>query len=94
MVNDDFVKLQNYSEEFIFPLKHHMQSTESGIQYIATCLVTLMSEEVASNLVSSISINITPINCDIFKQDEGKKIKGNNPMKSRVGDKRQTISLQ
>ena len=26
-VNEDLVKLQNYCEEFVFPLKHHTQST-------------------------------------------------------------------
>ena len=31
-VNKDLVKLQNYCEEFIFPLKHHTQSTESRFQ--------------------------------------------------------------
>ena len=35
-VNEDLVQLRKYSEEFIFPLKHHTQSTEYGFQEIAT----------------------------------------------------------
>ena len=34
-VNEDLAKLQNYSEEFIFTLKHQINSTESGVQEIA-----------------------------------------------------------
>ena len=40
VVNDDLVKIQNHCREFIFPLKHHMQITESGARYIPTCLST------------------------------------------------------
>ena len=36
VVKDDLVKIQNYCEEFISPLKQHTQSTEAGVQYIAT----------------------------------------------------------
>ena len=43
VVKYNLLQLQNYGEEFIFPLKHHMQSTESGVQYISTCLATVIS---------------------------------------------------
>ena len=38
VVNDNLVHIQNYREEFIFILNHHTQSTEDGVQDIATCL--------------------------------------------------------
>ena len=36
-VNEDLLHLHKYCEEFIFPLKHHKQSTEAGYQDITTC---------------------------------------------------------
>ena len=81
LVNDDLVQILNYCEEFIFSLKHHTQSTEYGVQYIATFLTAGISEQDASTLVLLSSIDIAPINHDILKQVEGRKIKGNRHMK-------------
>ena len=36
-VNEDLVQLLKYCEEFMFPLKHHTQITEDGVQEISTC---------------------------------------------------------
>ena len=52
VVKDDLVQLQNYCEEFIFPMKHHTQITESGVKDISTCSATGRSEGDASTLVS------------------------------------------
>ena len=52
MVNNDLAQLQNYREEFIFLLKHLTQSTEYGVEDIATCSATGRSEEDYSTLVS------------------------------------------
>ena len=88
------MKIQNYCEEFIFPLNHHSHSTESGFQYISTCSETGRSEEDASTIFSLCSIEIAPIVCDIFKQVEVRKIKGNRHMISGVGDKRNPLYRQ
>ena len=51
VVNNNLVKIQKDCEYFILPLKHHTQSTESGVQDIVTCSSTGRSEEVYSTLV-------------------------------------------
>ena len=43
VVNCDLVQIQKYHEEFIFPLKHHTQITEVGVQDIETLSVTGIS---------------------------------------------------
>ena len=93
-VNEDLLQIQNYCENFIFPLDHHKQSTEAGVQDIVTCSVIGRSEEDDSTLVFLRSIEITPISCDIFKQVELKKRKGNMHMKSEVDDNRQPLYHQ
>ena len=94
VVNDNLVQLQIYCEEFIFPLKHHTQSTEAGVQDIATWSATGRSEEDASTLVALSSTDIAPINSGILKQFEGRNRKGNSQLQSGVVDKRQPISIQ
>ena len=79
-------EILKYCEEFISPLKHHMQSIEAYIQDSTTFLATGRSEEDASNLVSLYSIDIAPINRDILKRVEGRKINGNRHMTSVIGD--------
>ena len=67
-------EILKYCEEFISLLKHHMQSIEAYIQDSTTFLATGRSEEDASNLVSMLTIKISPINCDIFlKLKEGRE---------------------
>ena len=70
-----FYRSESNCEAFILPLKHHAQFKIAGVQNISPWLATGISEEDASALVSMHSINITPIQCDIFKQVEGSKIK-------------------
>ena len=94
LFNYDLVNPQNYCEQFIFPLKHHTQSTESIFQYILTCSDTGISEEDASTPVSLSSINILPINCVILKQFKVSKRKGEKHITSGVGNNRQPISFQ
>ena len=71
-----------------------MQSTGYDIQYIGKLLATGRSEEDDSTLVSLHSIEIAPINCEILKQVEGSRRKGNMHMKLGVNDKRQPLSHQ
>ena len=66
-------------------MKHHTQRTEAGIQYIVTLSSTLISEEDDSTLFFLRSIDIAPIKCDILKQDEVIKRKGNRNMTSGGG---------
>ena len=93
-VNEDLVHSRKYCEEFILPLKNHTHSTEAGVQEIATCLATEISEEDSSTLVSLCSIYIAPINRDILKQFKGSNRDGNRHMTSGVGDNRQPLSCQ
>ena len=88
------MQLRNYREEFIFPLKHHIQRTEAGVQEIETCSATEISEEDASKIVSICSIKIAPINRDISKQVEVINRKGDIHMKSGVDDNRQILSCK
>ena len=92
--NYDLLQLQKYCEELIFPLKYHTQITEAGVQYIATCTATRISEEDYSTLVSLRPIKTSPIIYDILKQVEEKKIQGNRNSTSGVGDKMQPLSCQ
>ena len=94
VVNIDLVNIRHFCEEFIFPLKHHTQTTETGVQNSAPCLETWISEDYASTPVSICSINIAPINDEILKQVEGIKIKVNRHMASVVGDKRKPLYRQ
>ena len=94
MVNDELVQLQNYYENFIFPLKHHAQSTDAEVQYVETCLAIGRPFEDTTNLVSLRSINITPTNCDILKQIEGRKRKGNNHTALVFGNNKQPLCRQ
>ena len=94
VVNGGLVQPQKYCEDFIFPLKNHMQITEAGVQNIEICSATGRLEEDASTLVSMRSIDIPPINRDILKEFKGRKRKGNNHMVSGVGNKRQPLSFQ
>ena len=73
-------------------MNHHTQITEAGVQEIATCSATGVSEEDASTIVSLCSIEITSINRDILKQVEGSNRNGNMHMTSGVGNNRQPIS--
>ena len=66
VINDELVRLQKYLEEFIFPLKHHTQIIEPGVQDIGTCSATGKSKEDASNHVSLLPIKIAHINCEIL----------------------------
>ena len=70
VLNYELVQLQKYCGEFILPLNHHTQSTESGVQDIATFPEVGRSEEDASTLVSLNPIKISTINCYILKQVE------------------------
>ena len=79
---------------FILPLNHHKHGTETGVQYIATCLATGRSEEDASTLVSLFSIEISSTNREILKQAEVRKIKSNRHMKYGVNDNMQFIYCQ
>ena len=94
MVNNNLVQLFKYGKEFIFPLKHHSQRTEEGVQYIATFQVRGISEEEYSTHVSLVSINTSPTNCNILKQVEGRKIKGNRNMPSGFSDNMHYLSHQ
>ena len=87
LVNGDPVQIQKWFEEFIFPLKHHMQRTESDVKDIATFSATGRSEEDASTLFFLHPIKIAPINCDILKQVEVRKRKDNRHMTSVYGYK-------
>ena len=71
-----------------------MQSTDAGVQDIVTLLETVISEGDASTLVSLCPIKIAPINCDILKQTEGRKRKGNMHMTPGVDNKKQPISCK
>ena len=53
--------------------------------------MTVISEEDDSTLVSLRPIKISPINCGILKQVEGRKRKGNSHMTSGFGDKKQPL---
>ena len=75
-------------------MKHHTQITEAEVQEMSTCSATGRLEEDNSTLVSLRSIDITPINRDIFKQVEGINRKGNIHMISGLGDNSQTIYRQ
>ena len=94
MVINDFVQIQKYCESFIFPLNHHTQITEAGVQDIATCLATGISKDDDSILISLRLIYIAPINHDILEHVKGRKRKGNRHMKSGVGDNSQPVSHQ
>ena len=66
-VSCELAQLQNYFEEFIFPLKYCSESIESGVQDISVCVATRISEDYSSTLVSLHFIYTEPINHDILK---------------------------
>ena len=94
VVNDDFLQIQKYRKECIYPLKHHKQITESGVQDIATFSVTRVSEEYVSTLVLLLPIKIAPINYDILKQNEARNRKENMHMSLGVSDHKKPLYCQ